>query len=315
MKVSNRICLFQKFVILLFSLFLLNGTDLSRKKEPSDCPKNFTCLTTFISPSAIIPGLDLDLSFIKVNPPIPLDKVVLPTDKYGKFIEVKIDKNVYHYKAFWKGKEILVSRFDLDISKSLRTLGNNSVPLYTDFTPNASIITTIPKNIVFDVMENTNPLTENVGYVKVKYNDQVGWVNRNSLSDDEYDIRYYKKSLQELVSPYVFYVKDNDLKAEFKIFGKGFLVTECKVGDVDCTATYQMGESSFGMPQEAVYFNLRTSDDKKYVCEMRRVDFVGELQRVIDEIIIEDELDPFINCNLKEEAEEQVESEESIDSE
>lgn len=63
-----------------------------------------------------------------------------------------------------------------------------------------------------------------------------------------------------------------------------------------------MGESSFGMPEEAVYFDLTVSDGKQYVCEMRRVDFVGELQRVIDDSITEDELDPFINCSLSESA-------------
>lgn len=315
MKVIDQVGIIKKFGIFLFSLFLLNGTNFSKNIDPTECPKKYNCLTTFISPGSIIPGLELDLSLIKVDPPIPLDKVTLPLDKNGKFIEVKVDKNVFYYKAFWKGKEILISQFDLDISKRLRTLANKTVQLFSEPNPNASILAIIPKNVLLEVIENTNPLTENVGYVKVNFNDTVGWVNRSSLSDDEYDIRYYKKNLQELVLPYTFNVKDDNLATEFKIIGKGFIVTECKVGELDCSATNRMGESSFGMPEEAVYFDLTVSDGKQYVCEMRRVDFVGELQRVIDEHITENELDPFINCNLKEGEKEEETSEESMDTE
>ncbi|XDD46169.1 SH3 domain-containing protein [Leptospira sp. WS39.C2] len=302
MKVSIRIVLFQKFLILLVSLFLWNGTDLSKHKDPSDCPKNFTCLTTYISldPLTTSHGLNLDLSFIEGISPKPLDKITLPLDKNGKFMEVLVAKNVSDYRAFWKGKEILISQFDLDISKRLRTLGNKIVQLQSEPNPSASIITIIPKNIVFDVIENTDPLTKNVGYVKVNYNDKIGWVKRTSLSDDEYDIQYYKKSLEELVRPYIFNVKDKYTSIEFRIVGKGFLVTDCKVHENDCTASSRMGEASFGMPEEAVYFDLNVSDEKLYVCEMRRVDFVGELQRMIDETITKEELDPFINCHVSE---------------
>jgi hypothetical protein len=306
----NQKGIIKKVGILLISIFLLNGTDLSKKNISSECPKNFSCLTTFISPGSIIPGLALDLSLIKVDPPKPLDKVTLPLDKNGKFIEVKVDKNVFYYKAFWKEKEILISRFDLDINRSLRTLANKTIQLISEPSHNASILTIIPQNTLLEVIENTNPLTDNVGYVKVRYNDSEGWVKRSSLSDDEFDIRYDKKNLQELVLPYAFFVKDENLATEFKIIGKGFVVTECKVAELDCSATYRMGESSFGMPEEAVYFDLTVSDGKEYVCEMRRVDFVGELQRVIDEYITENELDPFINCNLKEGEKEEDESSE-----
>lgn len=315
MKVIDRVGIIKKFGIFLFSLSLLNGTNFSKNIDPTECPKQYNCLTTFISPGSIIPGLELDLSLIKVDPPTPLDKVTLPLDKNGKFIEVKVDKNVFYYKAFWKGKEILISQFDLDINKRLRTLSNKIVQLISEPSPKASILTIIPKNILLEVIENTNPLTANVGYVKVNYNDTVGWVNRTSLSDDEYDIRYYKKNLKELVFPYAFNVKDDNLATEFKIIGKGFIVTDCKVGEFDCSATYRMGESSFGMPEEAVYFDLSVSDGKQYICEMRRVDFVGELQRVIDEHITENELDPFINCNLKEGEMEENTSDESMDTE
>ncbi|TGM35813.1 SH3 domain-containing protein [Leptospira biflexa] len=306
----NQIGIIKKVGILLISIFLLNGTDLSKKNKSSECPKNFSCLTTYISLGSIIPGLALDLSLIKVDPPKPLDKVTLPLDKNGKFIEVKVDKNVFYYKAFWKEKEILISRFDLDINRSLRTLANKTVQLISEPSQNASILTIIPQNTLLEVIQNTNPLTENVGYVKVKYNDSEGWVKRSSLSDDEYDIRYDKKNLQELVLPYAFFVKDDNLATEFKIIGKGFVVTECKVGELDCSATYRMGESSFGIPEEAVYFDLTVSDGKQYVCEMRRIDFVGELQRVIDEYITENELDPFINCHLREGEKEEEESSE-----
>lgn len=311
MKVFDRMGTSKNFGILLISLFLLNGTDFPNQNTQNDCPKNFKCLTTFISPGSIVPGRDLDLSLFKVNPPIPLDKVTLPLDKDGKFIEIKVTTNVFYYKAIWKGKEIIVSRFDLDNSKSLRSLANKTVKLKSEPRPNASVFSIIPANILLEVIENTNPLTEKVGYVKVNYDKKLGWVDRSLLSDDEYDIRYYKKNLQELVRPYLFYVKEDNFSVKFKIIGNGFVVTDCKVGEIDCSATYRMGESSFGMPEEAVYFDLSLSDGEKYICEMRRVDFVQELQRVIDGSITYDELDPFINCSLNESEKETEETSES----
>lgn len=310
MKVFQTINRFKNVLILLSSIFLLYGSDLSSKIETTNCPKNYTCLTTFISPGSILYARELDLSVIWNARPSAFDQVTVFADGSGKIFEVEVAENVFYYRVLWKGKEILVSRFALDLSKSLRTLDIKNVSLLKEPTPDAIILANLPKNLVLDVIENTHPLPKKLGYVKVKYNDQIGWVKRTSLSDDEFDIRYYQVSLETLVKPYTFLAKEDDFKTELTIIGKDFFVTKCKIGDIDCSATTRMGESSFGMPEEAVYFDLNLSDGKQYVCEMRRVDFVSELQRVIQEEITEEELDPFINCSPKEEETEQTDPEE-----
>ncbi|MCW7507018.1 hypothetical protein ND816_04180 [Leptospira levettii] len=310
MKVVQTFNWFQYVLILLFSLSLLYGSDLSSKIESTECPKNYTCLTTFISPGSILYARELDLSVIWNDRPSAFDQVTVLADGSGKIFEVEVAEKVFYYRVLWKGKEILVSRFDLDLSKSLRTLDIQKISLLKEPTPNGKILANLPKNLVFDVIENTHPLPKKLGYVKVKYEDQVGWVKRSSLSDDEFDIRFYQVSLETLVKPYTFLAREDNFKTELTIVGKDFIVTSCKIGELACNVTSRMGESSFGMPEEAVYFDLNLSDGKQYVCEMRRVDFVSELQRVIQEEITEEELDPFINCSPKEEETEQTDPEE-----
>ncbi|TGL23792.1 SH3 domain-containing protein [Leptospira yanagawae] len=292
---------YQKIGIFLISILLLNGTFVSNS-ESNQCPKKFKCLTTFVALGSILLARELDLSVSKNSGPKALDLITIPLNENGKIKEVKIAENVFYYQVIWKGKKILISRFDLDTSKTLRTLSQNPIQLYDEPNSSAKILMNIPENIPLDVLENTHPLTQNTGYVKVKFNEKIGWVHRTSLSDDEFDIRFYKKNLRELVRPYLFQVKEKDFNTELKIIGEGFSVFSCKVGEEECSAKYRMGESSFGMPEEAVDFDLTVSGGKQYVCEMRRVDFVGELQRVIDDSITEDELDPFINCSLSESA-------------
>ncbi|TGM02349.1 hypothetical protein EHQ79_13330 [Leptospira jelokensis] len=312
---KERIC-FLKIGIILFSLSLFNRTVLSESVDMGSvrCPKNYKCLQTFYSPGSFLSVRKLDLSFLGTPHPEAFDPITLLADRNGKLKEVKIAENVYYYQALWKGNEILVSRFDLDIGKSLRTLNVGTVLLLNDPNPNAKVLTTIPMNIVLDVEENTNPLMKRLGYVKVTHHDKVGWVRRDLLSDDEFDIQFYQLNLINLVKAHTFTAKEDNFKTELTITGEGFIVSTCKVGELDCSATYRMGESSFGMPEEAVYFDLTVSDGKQYVCEMRRVDFVGELQRVIDGYITEDELDPFINCSLSEsETIEEETAEESSD--
>ncbi|TGL39006.1 SH3 domain-containing protein [Leptospira perdikensis] len=309
MKDFKRKNLFKKVGIFLLSLFLLNGSDLL-KNEPIICPKSYNCLTTYISPGTILLARELDLSVIWHSRPQHFDKIILLTDKSGKFIEIKIDKNVYYYKAIWNGREVLLSRFYLDTSKKLRTLSNKTVQLYDEPSPSAKTVMIIPKNIPLEVIENTHPLTQNSGYVKVNYNDKVGWVKRISLSDDEFDIRFHQMNLENLASPYTFYAKENDFKVELNIIGRGFVVSDCKIGGVECSASSRMGKSSFGMPEEAVYFDLSVNGGQSHVCEIRRVDFVGELQRLIQEDITEEELDPFINCSLNDGESEEEKSDE-----
>ncbi|MCW7502683.1 hypothetical protein [Leptospira paudalimensis] len=301
---------FKNVLLFLSFLSLLYGSDLSSKIETTNCPKNYSCLTTFISPGSILYARELDLSVIWTDRPSAFDQVTVLADGNGKIFEVEVAEKVFYYRVLWKGKEILVSRFDLDLSKSLRTLDIKKISLLKEPAPNAIILANLPKNLVFDVIENTNPLPKKLGYVKVKYEDQIGWVKRSSLSDDEFDIRFYQVSLETLAKPYTFVAREDNFKTELTIIGKEFVVTNCKIGELECSGTSRMGESSFGMPEEAVYFDLNLSDGKQYVCEMRRVDFVSELQRVILEEISEGELDPFINCSPREETTEQTEPEE-----
>ncbi|TGK99492.1 hypothetical protein [Leptospira levettii] len=73
MKVVQTFNWFQYVLILLFSLSLLYGSDLSSKIESTECPKNYTCLTTFISPGSILYARELDLSVIWNDRPSAFD--------------------------------------------------------------------------------------------------------------------------------------------------------------------------------------------------------------------------------------------------
>ncbi len=310
MNLLNDIKNLKKLIFVFVSFFLLNGTDVPPQNEIVPCPKNYSCLTTFFSPGAIILARELDLSLVPEPRPAPLEKIKLILDKNGKFLEVKIAENVYYYQAIWKNKKILVSRFDLDTSKSLRTLASQSLQVLKEPNLNASVLKKLDENTIVNVFENTHPLTENKGYVKIQFNDTVGWIKRSSLSDDEYDIRYHLVDLKTLVRPYLFVAKENDFKIKLGIIGNPLIASDCRIGEDLCSASSRMGTSSFGMPQEAVYFDLKLEDGNAYTCEIRREDFVGELQRMIQGDISEEELDPFMNCSLDVGEEEQTESEE-----
>lgn len=289
---------FKNLALIGCAFFLLNGADLPKKEKSKLCSKKDGCLTTFVSPGAIIVAQELDLSLVRESPPAALDKIDLILDKNKNFVEVKVAENVYYYKAVWQNRIILLSRFDLDISKSLRTFGSESIQVFKEPKLSSVVLGNLEKNTAVDVLENTHPLTEKKGFVKVKTDTITGWIKRSSLSDDEYDIQFHLVDFKTLVRPYIFVAKENDFNISLNIVGNPFIVGGCKIGEDICSSTTRMGTSSFGMPQEAVYFDLKTDNGKAYICEIRREDFLGELQRVIQGDITEEELDPFMNCSV-----------------
>lgn len=295
----------QKKILIFFLFFsFAYGSDQPKKKVTATCPKNYSCIVTYISSEAIaIYARNWQKEIIDHDGPAPLDPITLLKDKAGNFLEVEISKNVYYYKGFWKGKEILISRFDLDISKSLRTLGLQTIILSKEADPNSPLAGIVPKNILFTVKENTNPLSEQNGFVKIEYNHTVGWVNRTSLSNDPYDIRYHKIGIQEISKPYQFSAFEKDFSTKIRFRGMDFHLLECMISDTECQGNPRMGRSSFGEDQEAVYFDLTSKNGSQYNCEIRRADILDELERLAEEQITEEELTPFMNCAIKEEEE------------
>ncbi|MCG6140350.1 SH3 domain-containing protein [Leptospira mtsangambouensis] len=300
-----------KVIVILFSVFLLNGANVEKENDESECPPKINCLISYISPGEIILPRNLDLSVMFENRPVAMDKVMILTDTNGNLIEVEVAKNVNYIKVIWKEKEIYLHRSDLDLSKKLRTLGYKIVKLLKEPNLNSSIITDIPENTLLDVIENTNPLTENKGFVKVKFREKEGWVVRNSLSDDHFDIRFHKLSIHDITKPYLFMAKEDDIKLELRINGNGFTVTECRIDEIKCSVTSKIGESSFGMPQQAIYFDISTNHGQNYLCEIRRQDVLFQLQLLINEYVTEDVLELIMNCSINQESEEESQSDES----
>lgn len=311
MNIFNKSKSLPRVSLFFLLCLLLLGNKPAKENKPDDCIETKSCVLTYVSEQAIVFAHKLNQEVIYSNGPIPLDQIILLTDKNGNFIEVEVAKNVSFYKALWKGNEILISRFDLDTSKSLRALSNSAVHLTKDPNPNSPIISTIPENTLLDVLENTKPLSQRRGYVKVKFDETIGWAKRDLLSNDKYDIRFFKKRMADIAKPYMYTAEDSKFNITLKIIGDGFKVSNCKISTFECTAEPRMDRSSFGVDQEAVFFKVNASNEQFFDCEIRREDLLDEWERLDSESITAEELNPFMTCDLKNrETESQMESEE-----
>lgn len=305
MNMTNLLRIFLSITILLtFSIF---GKNKKGQRQVDGCPTAFFCITTYVSEDEDS-VLTYEWNKTSIPPergPKALDKILIATDGKGKHQEVAIysetiNENVFYTKAIWKGKQILISKYDLDISKKLRTINTNRVNFFEGPTISSKSITYIPINTTIEVLENSLPISNENSYIRTKFLGKTGWIPKKLLSDDEYGIRYFKKSISEISKLYVFSASEKQFKIELKIIGDGFQVSECLTFKRKCNVgSHTVENASFGKKQEAVYFQI--SAHNNYVCEIRREDILYELQRLDNDEIKKEELDPFMNCMRKEE--------------
>jgi hypothetical protein len=284
---------------LLFFLFL--GVVEANEIKVKDCRYTNTCIQTFVSTNDYgISARNLKGELITLNAPKKLDNVFILTNLNGEVLKVKLAENVFYFKAIFKGKEILIDPRFIDLFKNLRALSKDVVVMYSKPNSKSKRLTIVPPNEILEIKENTIPLSVREGFIKVKYNNYIGYVLRNNLSDDEYDIRFYNLGIEKILKKNIIEVKHDDLVIKIKINGDDFRILECKVFFTECNAEYKLDRSSYEPDQEALYLIISSSDHKKYLCEITREDILYEFKDLQATEILPVELNPYASCEMKE---------------
>ncbi|XDD47491.1 hypothetical protein AB3N60_05230 [Leptospira sp. WS39.C2] len=288
--------------VILISIILLSSSHFGKTKNtpPNDeqCLESNTCIVTYVSEGqGIVFSYQWDKKEIPYeNGPKEFDKVLVLIDKNNKYKEIKF-RNLSYLKGIWKGKKILIFDIDLDLSKRLRTLNTNSPNFFELPSPDSNTLPIIPMNTEIKVTENTLPISNENAYIKTTYLGKTGWIPKKMLSDDRYDIQYFRTPIQELVKPYFFTTVESDFQIGLKIKGDGLEVTDCSISGEKCEVqSHTIKDSSFGKKQESVYFVV--SANKVYVCEIQRETILHSITFRNREEGALAELETFMSCEI-----------------
>jgi hypothetical protein len=287
---------------LVLSIFLAIVICSCSPKETviEDCRKSETCPVTF-STSLIYAedenGSKIPSDYIKSG-----TKFLILADKEGKIQQTKGTYGSSMMKVLYNEKEIYIHKFFTSYDTILRNLDKKGTILFTMPDKKSPFAGNLPYNSSARIISQNGPIESPNTFLKVTSGNLIGWAEKRSFTDGNYDAGLHKKSINELVENFSVNAVSEGEEITIQWTGTDYLNSKCSLKGEECALNHTFGDASYGSKDEALILQLTKLGETstRYTCEIRRIDFIDAYASIENK-----KLSPYMNCSLIPESEEE----------